>query len=358
MENETDFLRIEALCRNYGSVQALDSIDLTIHRGEFFSLLGPSGCGKTTLLRLIAGLDYPDAGHILLHGANLAAQSADKRPVNTVFQTYALFPHLTIFNNIAFGLRMRGINNTEIAQRVHAVMKLVEIEPLGSRKPHQLSGGQKQRVALARALVNEPQILLLDEPMAAIDLRLRKQLQTELRALQKRLGITFVYVTHDQEEALLMSDRVAVMNAGRIEQIGPSREIYERPRTKFVAGFMGSCNVLLGRQSMTDNRHYFDCPLGRLQLDSGDPSLRKNEGELTIAIRSEQIILTTVTGLPNTLTARITRIDYHGANSQVLLEISGQSIGLAAKETEETELRVGAEVRVQLPPHALRILKP
>ncbi len=247
--NETNFLSIEKLRRNYGSVLALDSIDLEIAKGEFFSLLGPSGCGKTTLLRLIAGLDSPEGGRCVLSGADLATHSADRRPINTVFQTYALFPHLNVFDNIAFGLRMRRIGKPEVHNRVCQAMKLVEIVSLETRKPHQLSGGQKQRVALARALVNEPRILLLDEPMAAIDLRLRKQLQTDLRALQQRLGITFIYVTHDQEEALQLSDRVAVMNGGRIEQVGSPREIYERPQTEFVARFMGHCNLLRGRIS-------------------------------------------------------------------------------------------------------------
>ena len=354
--NETVFLQIEGLRRNYGSVSALDSIDLTIQRGEFFSLLGPSGCGKTTLLRLIAGLDYPDAGQIRLNGANLAVQSADKRPINTVFQTYALFPHLTIYGNIAFGLRMRRVDKNEIKARVDRVMKLVEIESLSSRKPNQLSGGQKQRVALARALVNEPQILLLDEPMAAIDLRLRKQLQTDLRALQQRLGITFIYVTHDQEEALLMSDRVAVMNAGRIEQIGAPRDIYEKPQTEFVAGFLGSSNVLRGRRIHCNNQTFFDCTLGRLQLDLSGAGNNQNEDTLAVSIRAEQIQFTRSTTQPNSFTGKITRIDYHGATTHVLLQIGNDKLVMSTKGNEGVELRTGFEVNVHLPSDALRVL--
>lgn len=354
--NETVFLRIERLRRTYGSVSALDSIDLTIQRGEFFSLLGPSGCGKTTLLRLVAGLDYPDDGQILLNGVNLATQSADKRPINTVFQTYALFPHLTIYGNVAFGLRMRAVQKTEIKERVDRVMKLVEIESLASRKPNQLSGGQKQRVALARALVNEPQVLLLDEPMAAIDLKLRKQLQTDLRALQQRLGITFIYVTHDQEEALLMSDRVAVMNAGRIEQIGAPRDIYERPQTEFVAGFLGSSNVLRGSRIHCNNQTFFDCSLGRLQLDFSGAENGQNEEPVAISIRAEQLQFTGSSGQPNSFTGKVIRIDYHGANTNLLLQIGNDKLLMSTKGNEGAELRAGGVVNVHLPPEALRVL--
>jgi len=335
---------------------ALDSIELEIAKGEFFSLLGPSGCGKTTLLRLIAGLDSPDAGRIILAGYDLAAQSADKRPINTVFQTYALFPHLTVFANVAFGLRMRGVGKAEINERANRAMKLVEIEPLGSRKPHQLSGGQKQRVALARALVNEPRILLLDEPMAAIDLRLRKQLQTELRALQQRLGITFIYVTHDQEEALLLSDRVAVMNTGRIEQIGSPREIYERPQTEFVARFMGSCNILRGRVFRADGKCFFEFGAGRLEVGAGHSAGLLDQQEVLIAIRAEQILLTSETALPNSFSGRVVRIDYQGANTHILVKIGSESILVALKGGEDAKLESGSDIQVHFPASALRIL--
>jgi spermidine/putrescine transport system ATP-binding protein len=354
--NETAFLRIDGLRRSYGSVLALDSVDLTIQRGEFFSLLGPSGCGKTTLLRLIGGLDYPDSGRILLNDTDLATQPANKRPINTVFQTYALFPHLNIFSNVAFGLRMRGVNRNQIKERVDRVMKLVEIESLSSRKPNQLSGGQRQRVALARALVNEPQILLLDEPMAAIDLRLRKQLQTDLRALQQRLGTTFIYVTHDQEEALLMSDRVAVMNAGRIEQIGAPREIYEQPQTQFVAGFLGNSNLLRGRCISRDSQMFLECPIGVLQLNPSNAGNAQNEEPVAVSIRAEQIQFVGGPNQPNSFIGKIARIDYHGANTNILLQIGKDTLLISIKGNEGLALQPGAEAIVCLPPNALRIL--
>ena len=237
-------VEMHGLVRRFGQMEALAKVSLAIRQGEFFSLLGPSGCGKTTLLRIIAGLDLPDAGSLRISGKDVAHIPAHKRPVNTVFQSYALFPHLTVRDNVAFGLRMARVPAAEIAGRVKRVMALVQIAELSERQPAQLSGGQKQRVALARALVNEPEVLLLDEPLGALDLKLRKQLQVELQQLQRRLGITFIHVTHDQDEALVMSDRIAVMNAGRIEQLDNAESLYERPRTRFVAQFLGSCNLL------------------------------------------------------------------------------------------------------------------
>ena len=238
-------IEVENLVRRFGTIEALAHITLTIRRGEFFSLLGPSGCGKTTLLRIISGLDLPDAGVVRIGGIDMRSMPAHKRPVNTVFQSYALFPHLNVYDNVAFGLRMKKLARAEIGRRVRQVMELVDIAALAARRPAQLSGGQQQRVALARAIVNEPQVLLLDEPLGALDLQLRKQLQVELLTLQRRLGITFVYVTHDQEEALVMSDRIAVMRQGKIEQMGASAALYERPRTRFVSQFLGACNIPL-----------------------------------------------------------------------------------------------------------------
>ncbi|HEY0550767.1 MAG TPA: ATP-binding cassette domain-containing protein, partial [Verrucomicrobiae bacterium] len=235
------------LTRRFSDMTALNDVTLTIMRGEFFSLLGPSGCGKTTFLRIVAGLDSPDAGSLHLAGRDARHIPAHRRAVNTVFQSYALFPHLNVRDNIAFGLRMKKVPRSEMETRVRGVMELTRIADLAERMPSQLSGGQKQRAALARALVNEPEVLLLDEPMGALDLKLRKELQMELRALQRRTGITFIYVTHDQDEALSMSDRIAVMNEGRIVQLGSGQELYERPRTRFVAQFLGGCNLLRAR---------------------------------------------------------------------------------------------------------------
>jgi spermidine/putrescine transport system ATP-binding protein len=230
----------------FGGVTVVDSISLGIRRGEFLTLLGPSGCGKTTLLRMIAGFERPDYGSVLLGERDVTDVPPFKRDVTTVFQQYALFPHLDVFHNVAFGLQRRRVGREEIASRVRSALEMVKLTGLESRMPAALSGGQQQRVALARALVLEPRILLLDEPLAALDLKLRKQMQVELKALQQRVGISFVYVTHDQEEALTMSDRVAVMNAGRIEQVGLAVEIYERPQTEFVADFIGVANIIEG----------------------------------------------------------------------------------------------------------------
>jgi len=230
-----------------GDVRAVEHVDLRIDEGEFFSLLGPSGCGKTTTLRMIAGFEEPTNGQILLHGRDMVGVPPYRRDVNMVFQQYALFPHMDVFENVAFGLRRKKVPKDEIRRRVTETLQLVELEGREKRRPRQLSGGQQQRVALARALVNRPRALLLDEPLGALDLKLRQAMQLELKRIQREVGITFVYVTHDQEEALTMSDRLVVMNAGRIEQLGSPRELYERPGTRFVANFIGTSNIVTGR---------------------------------------------------------------------------------------------------------------
>jgi spermidine/putrescine transport system ATP-binding protein len=230
--------------RRFGSVAAVDDVSLEIREGEFFSLLGPSGCGKTTTLRMVAGFETPDAGRILLQGSDVTRVPANRRAVNMVFQQYALFPHMSVYDNVAFGLRVKRVPRGDHRSRVEEILRIVELEGFERRRPRQLSGGQQQRVALARALVNNPAALLLDEPLGALDVKLRKQMQLQLKAIQHDVGTTFVYVTHDQEEALAMSDRIAVMNGGRVEQIGSPREIYEHPRTAFVADFIGSLNAL------------------------------------------------------------------------------------------------------------------
>ncbi|WP_397428880.1 ABC transporter ATP-binding protein [Pseudofrankia sp. BMG5.37] len=227
-----------------GAVTAVETIDLRIAEGEFFSLLGPSGCGKTTTLRMIGGFEEPSRGQILLHGQDVTSVPPNKRDVNLVFQSYALFPHLDVAGNVAFGLKRKGVARGQVRRRVGEILDLVELGALADRRPRELSGGQQQRVALARALVNRPRALLLDEPLGALDLKLRQTMQIELKRIQREVGITFVYVTHDQSEALTMSDRIAVMNKGQIEQLASPRELYERPRTRFVAGFIGTSNVL------------------------------------------------------------------------------------------------------------------
>jgi spermidine/putrescine transport system ATP-binding protein len=239
-------VRLEGVTKRFDEVVAVDDVSLAIERGRFFALLGPSGCGKTTTLRMIGGFEEPDAGTIFLGDRPVTGLPPYKRDVNTVFQSYALFPHLSIFENVAFGLRRRKVPRRETARRVDEILELVELEGMGRRKPRQLSGGQQQRVALARALVNSPRVLLLDEPLGALDLKLRRQMQLFLKRLQHEVGITFVHVTHDQEEAMTMADAIAVMNRGRIEQLGTPAELYERPRTRFVAGFLGVSNLLHG----------------------------------------------------------------------------------------------------------------
>jgi spermidine/putrescine transport system ATP-binding protein len=237
-------IALSGVSKSFGGSPAVDDVTIEIGEGEFFSLLGPSGCGKTTTLRMIAGFEEPDQGRIVLQGTDVTSVSANKRPVNMVFQQYALFPHMSIYDNVAFGLKVKRVAKTEQAPRIRELIRIVALEGLERRRPRQLSGGQQQRVALARALVNRPAALLLDEPLGALDVKLRKQMQLELKRIQSELGTTFVYVTHDQEEALSMSDRIAVMNGGRVEQTGSPREIYERPRTAFVADFVGSLNAL------------------------------------------------------------------------------------------------------------------
>ena len=237
-------IALEGVSKRFGKHEAVRDVSLSIREGEFFSLLGPSGCGKTTTLRMIAGFEVPDSGRIYLQGDDVTSLFSNRRPVNMVFQQYALFPHMSIYDNVAFGLKVKKVPRSEHAGRVKEMLRIVELEGLEKRKPRQLSGGQQQRVALARALVNSPAALLLDEPLGALDVKLRKQMQLELKAIQNDVGTTFVYVTHDQEEALAMSDRIAVMNEGQVEQIGSPREIYTRPQTAFVADFIGSLNVL------------------------------------------------------------------------------------------------------------------
>jgi spermidine/putrescine transport system ATP-binding protein len=259
---DTDCVVLESVTKRFGDVTAVDGIDLAISEGEFFTMLGPSGCGKTTTLRMVAGFEEVDAGRLTIDGEDMLGIPPNKRPTNTVFQSYALFPHLTVKENVAFGLKRKRVEKREVERRVSGELERVGLADQGNRKPAQLSGGMQQRVALARALVNLPRVLLLDEPLGALDLKLRKGLQVELKKIQQEVGITFVYVTHDQEEALTMSDRIAVMNSGRIEQIGDPEQVYDRPTTTFVAGFIGVSNLMPGTVRKSGEN-------GEVELDSG-----------------------------------------------------------------------------------------
>jgi spermidine/putrescine transport system ATP-binding protein len=278
-------VELEGVSKRFGEVTAVDNIDLSIADGEFFSLLGPSGCGKTTTLRMIAGFEFPTAGSLRIHGVEMRLEPPNKRPVNTVFQSYALFPHMTVAENVGFGLRMRKVDSGDIADRVSRALDQVQLGHRADATPKQLSGGQQQRVALARALVNEPEVLLLDEPLGALDLKLRQAMQVELKDLQERVGITFIYVTHDQEEALTMSDRIGVMNEGRLLQVGSPQDIYEHPASRFVADFIGEINLLPA--TVTD-RHTVTL--------RGDLPVRAETGatagqEVTLAVRPERLEL-------------------------------------------------------------------
>lgn len=242
--SETAAVTITGVTKRFGDVVAVDNVDLEIADGEFFAMLGPSGCGKTTTLRMIAGLEFPSEGSLHIFGEEVGTLPPNKRPVNTVFQSYALFPHMSVLDNVSFGLRMQKTDKREAAKRAQEMLDLVQLGEMAKRKPNQLSGGQQQRVALARALVNKPKVLLLDEPLGALDLKLRQEMQTELKSLQRELGVSFVFVTHDQEEAMAMSDRIAVMDEGKLLQVGSPSDIYERPVTRFVADFIGQTNLL------------------------------------------------------------------------------------------------------------------
>ena len=303
-------VRLAAVTKRFEDVVAVDALTLEVPKGSFFALLGPSGCGKTTTLRMIGGFEEPTGGTIFLGDRDVTGLPPYKRDVNTVFQSYALFPHLTLFENVAFGLRRRGVKGAEVRQRVSEILDLVQLGGMERRKPSQLSGGQQQRVALARALVNRPQVLLLDEPLGALDLKLRKEMQLFIKGLQHEVGITFIHVTHDQEEAMTMADSIAVMSNGQIEQLGPPTELYERPATAFVAGFLGVSNLLHG--SVTSP--------GRVRLDTGDEIAAdpgERTGRVAVGIRPEKIRLGRTD--ENALSGEVTERAYIGVSTQYIV---------------------------------------
>jgi putrescine transport system ATP-binding protein len=289
--DDTPLLRIEGVSKNFGAFRAVDRLSLDIAAGEFFALLGPSGCGKTTLLRMLAGFETPDQGRILLAGRDIAPVLPHERPVNMMFQNYALFPHLNVRDNIAFGLKRAGIARADIATRVAEMVALVKLEGMEKRKPDQLSGGQRQRVALARSLARRPKVLLLDEPLAALDKKLRETTQVELMELQRRLGMTFIIVTHDQEEAMTMANRIGVMDAGRLEQVAAPRDLYEAPATRWVAGFVGDINLFEGDVIMQEHRRLMVTTRDSDAIVVAAPRQRVAKAAVTVAIRPEKVRL-------------------------------------------------------------------
>ena len=312
MDKQT-ILELRGVRKRFGGTPVLEGIDLTVERGEFITLLGSSGCGKTTTLRIIAGLEAPDAGSVVLEGEDITSLEPNRRSVNTVFQNYALFPHMTVAENIGYGLKLRKVPRDAIAAKVAQLLQLVQLEGFGHRMPSQLSGGQRQRVAIARAVAGEPRVLLLDEPLGALDLKLRRQMQMELKRLQKQLGTTFIYITHDQEEAITMSDRIAVMNRGVLEQVGTPNDIYYRPRTSFVASFVGSANIL-------------------------------REGGGTYAIRTENVLMA---GEPQcTREAAVLEKSFAGGQLRILFRLAdGQQI-TASRYGLDSDIREGSSCRI------------
>ncbi|HTP78020.1 MAG TPA: ABC transporter ATP-binding protein [Rhizomicrobium sp.] len=346
------FLRIDHVSKRFADVLAVDDADLAIGRGEFFSLLGPSGCGKTTLLRIVAGFDYPTSGEIFFEGARMTDAPPNKRPSNMVFQSYAIFPHLNVFDNIAYGLRKDRLTRAELARRVDEALTMIKLDGFGERRSDQLSGGQRQRVALARALVRRPKVLLLDEPLGALDRRLRESMQIELRALQKSVGITFVFVTHDQEEALSMSDRIAVMSGGKVLQVALPRQLYEEPNCREVADFIGQMNFFDARVIGRD--------AGKAVIDAGAMGVVRVETALgpdvLIALRPEKIALS-ADGVKGTVAAAA----YLGERSHYNVVVPGlaEPVSVAGQNTERAVGRghaPGDTVHLSWSPDALVVL--
>jgi spermidine/putrescine transport system ATP-binding protein len=348
-------IALEGVSKRFGKHEAVRDVSLSIREGEFFSLLGPSGCGKTTTLRMIAGFEVPDAGRIYLQGEDVTTLFSNRRPVNMVFQQYALFPHMSIYDNVAFGLKVKKVPRSEHAERVKEMLRIVELEGLEKRKPRQLSGGQQQRVALARALVNSPAALLLDEPLGALDVKLRKQMQLQLKAIQHDVGTTFVYVTHDQEEALAMSDRIAVMNGGQVEQIGSPREIYTRPQTAFVADFIGSLNVLeLRVDELVGDYAVTRLDDGERVVVAAEPGTSVGD-EVRVAMRPEQVQLSAAAAaLPDGgsfLRGRIAEVVFLGMYTQFHVDTrAGRVISHRMADEPLAELEPGTDVVLEWQP--------
>jgi spermidine/putrescine transport system ATP-binding protein len=358
-------VRLEGVRKQFGDVHAVQHLDLEIGSGEFFTLLGPSGCGKTTTLRMIAGFEEPTGGRIFIDGEDVAGLPAHRRPTNTVFQSYALFPHLTVGDNVAFGLRRKKVAKAEIDARVREELERVGLASEINRRPNQLSGGMQQRVALARALVNQPKVLLLDEPLGALDLKLRKGLQIELKRIQTEVGITFVYVTHDQEEALTMSDRIAVMHEGLVEQVGNPEEVYERPKTTFVAGFIGVSNLMPGEVTKANGDRT------TVRLESGPEVDADSPGEVSVGdrvhavVRPEKLIISAANGnAPSgpSVEGMVESSVYLGTATQIVVGLDGDTrmtvLVPNADESERARLPGGgAPVRLSWAPEHIHVVR-
>ncbi|MGC9525669.1 MAG: ABC transporter ATP-binding protein [Limnospira sp.] len=361
-----DAVELVNICKSFRGgknreVMAVNSVNLQVREGEFFSLLGPSGCGKTTTLRMVAGFELPTGGEIYIHGQPMRDRPPFHRPVNTVFQHYALFPHLTVRENVAFGLEMENLPSSQVRDRVAKVLDLVQLTEMGDRRPRQLSGGQQQRVALARALVKEPEVLLFDEPLGALDLKLRKQMQLELKQMQQRVGITFIYVTHDQEEAMTMSDRIAVMNGGEVLQVGTPVEIYEYPKTRFVADFIGESNFLTGRVVDTDEEGAIVLVDEYLPVRVATPENLSVGQVVTLTIRPEKITLypgnyANIEGWPGTVEERI----YIGTDTRYQVKLTENcrlTVRLQNWHREDIDrYQLRQQIKVFVPPDSINIL--
>jgi spermidine/putrescine transport system ATP-binding protein len=354
-------IALESVSKRFGRVKAVADVDLEIGEGEFFSLLGPSGCGKTTTLRMIAGFEMPDEGRIVLQGRDVTSIAPNRRPVNMVFQQYALFPHMSAYDNVAFGLKVKRVPRGEHRDRVEGVLRIVALRGLERRRPRQLSGGQQQRVALARALVNRPAALLLDEPLGALDVKLRKHMQLELKRIQLELGTTFVYVTHDQEEALAMSDRIAVMNEGRVEQIGAPRRIYEHPETAFVADFIGSLNALeLGVDEIVGGYAVMRLGEGERIVVPVDSQIRKGD-PIRVAVRPERVQIgpfeTPADESGSRLQGTIAEIVYLGMYTQFHVDtLAGRVVSNRLADEVLARLDLGSRVALSWEPEHASVL--
>lgn len=338
-------LQLDRIEKRFGDTEVLNSIDLTVRRGEFITLLGSSGCGKTTTLRIISGLEQPDGGRVLLEGVDVTDIPPNKRDVNTVFQNYALFPHMSVEANIGYSLKIRRTGKSEIRDAVSNALTLVQLEGYGKRMPHELSGGQRQRVAIARAIVNKPKLLLLDEPLGALDLQLRRQMQVELKRLQKQLGITFIYITHDQEEALNMSNRIAVMRGGTFEQIGTPSEIYDLPLTSYVASFVGSANIISGTAiEASDENVLLRHPQGEVRALLRGASIVPGQA-VTLAVRSEQIDISRVNVASREgLTGIVKEKTFAAGMLRIAVEMEDKSEIIVSRHGINSELEEGGRV--------------